>query len=476
MPEVTRRSFVRAMGAAGVMGLASASMFGCTKVEEKAAATAASEAAAATVPSEVPQDMTLKLPMDYDSALLPNGHYDPVRLATSFTDRELDLMLADEAEISEDYTTPGGVVVPALYVRVRNRMNRLGIGLGSLADPETGWNMVMENFAEDEAEAYLEMPMFGWFSARDYAGLSGRTVEECEAIADKMADHSLIIRTYRAGVKYYGVLAPLWGMWEMNMDIFTKEWVETFMAGLGADFAPGAVNGVRPLCYVPPISLDYVQGEVAPYTDWRGTIEASEVFALSPCQCRLERDLTETAACTADQHDRESCISVGEAAAYFIERGIGRPITKEEALAKIQGNIDKGMVVEMVFSKKAEVFCQCHSDCCKLLSTYRALDGAGNMMANISSYTLNYDKSVCIKCGACVKQCPMAAISTGDDGFLQMDLACVRCGQCASVCPVGARSLTAKEQLLELPDDMLDDYQQYSRIRMAAGYIQDFTG
>jgi ferredoxin len=479
--ELTRRNFMGAMGV-GFLGLAGAgSVLGCTKDEDAPGTDGATTgdapkpAMSAAAPSEVPQDMTLQLPMDYDSALLPNGKYDPLRLATSLTDRELDFMLADEAEVTKDYTTPGGTVVPALYVRVRNRMNRLGIGLGSLANEETGWNMVMENFAEDEAEAYLEMPMFNWFTVREYSNISHRSIEECKEIADKMAGHSLIIRTYRADIPYYSLMAPLWGMWEMNMDIYSKEWCTTFNEGLGADFALAAVNCVRPVCHIVPISTDYVKGDLAPYTDWRETVETNEVFALSPCQCRLERDLLDIAECTPEQHDRESCISLGEAAEYYIDRGIGRPITKEDALAKIQGNIDKGMIVEKLFSKKAEVICQCHSDCCKLLSTYYALGGVGNMMENISAYNLDYDRSICIKCGSCVKQCPMIAISFDDEGFPQMDVKCVRCGQCASVCPVSARSLSAKDKLLELPEDMLDDYQQFSRLRMAEGYIQDFT-
>lgn len=72
----------------------------------------------------------------------------------------------------------------------------------------------------------------------------------------------------------------------------------------------------------------------------------------------------------------------------------------------------------------------------------------------------------------------MVAITLGDDGVCVMDQKCIRCGQCAVVCPVGARSLSAKptEQLIELPDDMIDDYRQFAQIRMAEGYIQDFVG
>ena len=44
----------------------------------------------------------------------------------------------------------------------------------------------------------------------------------------------------------------------------------------------------------------------------------------------------------------------------------------------------------------------------------------------------------CISCGACAAECPVEAISEGDDKYvIDADL-CIECGACASTCPVGA--------------------------------------
>lgn len=115
----------------------------------------------------------------------------------------------------------------------------------------------------------------------------------------------------------------------------------------------------------------------------------------------LEKTVTGTNVCDDAHKDRtETCISVGEIAQFFIERGIGREITRDEAVETIEASIDAGLVVEQLFSKRCEVICQCHGDCCKLLTTYVALGGASNMMENISNYNLAYDKDACIGCGA----------------------------------------------------------------------------
>lgn len=46
----------------------------------------------------------------------------------------------------------------------------------------------------------------------------------------------------------------------------------------------------------------------------------------------------------------------------------------------------------------------------------------------------------CIKCGACASDCPVAAISEGDDKYVIDPELCTECGCCADTCPVGAPS------------------------------------
>ena len=44
----------------------------------------------------------------------------------------------------------------------------------------------------------------------------------------------------------------------------------------------------------------------------------------------------------------------------------------------------------------------------------------------------------CVKCGTCAENCPVEAITEGEDMYVIDPDVCVSCGQCADNCPVGA--------------------------------------
>ena len=53
------------------------------------------------------------------------------------------------------------------------------------------------------------------------------------------------------------------------------------------------------------------------------------------------------------------------------------------------------------------------------------------------AYKINSD---CISCGTCEGECPVGAISEGDDIYVIDAATCTDCGACVSVCPTDAIS------------------------------------
>ncbi len=47
----------------------------------------------------------------------------------------------------------------------------------------------------------------------------------------------------------------------------------------------------------------------------------------------------------------------------------------------------------------------------------------------------------CVTCGSCEPECPVAAITPGDEQYHIDPDTCIECGACAAICPVEAISL-----------------------------------
>lgn len=481
MENMTRKGFLTGAAALGVMGAAGLAFADeAAETEEAPAEETATEAEAAA---------------ETDAA--------PVAVMTQ-TLEELNAARRAHIDAMTDYTCEDGTVIPAVYVKLRALVEGYGLGVGS-KNNDHSFDFFMNYWTEDEAQTYLEMPLGIAFTAADFAQQSGRDEAECEQICYDLSYRGLLMRWTRAGVNYYHHIAYAHGLWEygllaearedenaedfLALDTIT-EWAELHQtedlpnAHKRADLHSTVFAEDQALCtsetpfYYPiPVNQDVLpDGEmILPLDDWQKIIDRNEVIAVSTCQCRLRRVLQDDVMEGCD-HPMDTCMSFGEEAQYYIENGLGRQIDKDEARAILQRSVDEGMVIQSAFSKATEVICSCHGDCCDILSGYVALGAEGcaslNSFPQVSNYNLVVDAEACIKCGACVARCPLYAITMTDDGPV-VDAKCVRCGQCATVCPADARKLTVKENVPELPNDMLEDYNLKASYRFVNGIIHE---
>ena len=289
-------------------------------------------------------------------------------------------------------------MVPAAYLRLRNRINRMDIGVGSLITGDGSWDWYLKHMTEDDAIHFCEMPIFTWFTAFDYAELSGRDPQECAEICEDMAARGFLGKGVRGGIAHYHITTQMYGMYKTFALPMDLEFDTDFWRSWGGDNTAGVDYGT-PMYHSVPVKAEVIaeQEGVLPYDDWRAVIERNEFFAVAPCVCRKNKALRGERVCDDDTHPLETCITTGEEAQYYIENGFGREITKDEAIEILQRSVDCGMVIDHLYSKKAESICSCHSDCCMWLGTVRAANGEGNVMAHISNYNLVYDGDTCIK-------------------------------------------------------------------------------
>ena len=402
---------------------------------------------------------------------------------------ELLEAIRNESEVTSDLTMSNGTVIPAVYVRLRNRINRIGQGIGSIPNANS-YQMIMNLWSEEDAENYLKMPLHQMFTAANYAAEAGISEEEAAKILWDQSKRSLIWRVKRGGQYLYALMPYINGFWEFNeLDIVfnqsnggdpckpdadTNAKVGQFnMMGIGgAD--PNSSDSTFPLFRAYPISKDVVaEGELLPYEDWRAIIKRHNTITVSPCQCRTMWNGLGVP--YPEEHPMETCLSLGEMAEYFIENNIGRQITQDEAIAIVEDIISKGMVVEAICAKNPDIICCCHSKSCGNLMGHAASDGTGDKSKHYNAYTLEYDAEKCLKCGLCVSKCPMGAITQNEDGTVSTKGTCVRCGQCVPACPGKARILKAMPDYPELPEDYVDCNRFFAKDRMQRGRLVDFT-
>lgn len=170
------------------------------------------------------------------------------------------------------------------------------------------------------------------------------------------------------------------------------------------------------------------------------------------CFCRQWRKFVDDP-CDFDQPS-ESCISFGNQTKKYLETGIGRAITKEEAYQIVRDAQEKG-AVHMVYYAEEDLnnpevaVCNCCWDCCGVFRLYHT--GAQPLLIKAYYYAELQDEAICSNCGDCVDYCPVNAISqSGGEAVIHKEK-CIGCGQCEYQCPEDAIQLVLQEREVYLP-------------------------
>jgi NAD-dependent dihydropyrimidine dehydrogenase PreA subunit len=143
------------------------------------------------------------------------------------------------------------------------------------------------------------------------------------------------------------------------------------------------------------------------------------------------------------------CLVMGVAADYYAKNGLGRRISKEEALAILKKADEVGLVLQPSFSQKISNICCCCGCCCQVLRNIKKQSEPAALMA--SPFTVVLDRDACIGCGVCERRCQVAAVFLREDKAAVEEKSCIGCGLCVTTCPSGALTLRRKPKPLQ-PD------------------------
>ena len=295
------------------------------------------------------------------------------------------------------------------------------------------------------------------------------SAEAAESHLDAMFQKGIIAGKTRDGERTWYLIPLVVGMFESQLGHLTRR------------FAVDAARYMRSLPYgrsllaakpsqmrtVPVNKSIPVDRPVATHDHIRGLIDDSRgPYVLLTCICRKLKTMQRK---PCKQTSRaESCLAVGETAAMFLERGTGREVTQEEALASLAESENEGLVFQPSNTQHAEFICSCCGCCCGMLGLQKLLPRPVDFWT--SNFFAVVDPAACVKCGKCVERCQVGAVAlTGRDGSAAIQRhRCIGCGLCVTTCPTEAMTLRQKRSPTVPPVDEEALYDQIKANRKTA--------
>lgn len=196
-------------------------------------------------------------------------------------------------------------------------------------------------FKREEAEIMLQLkPM-----PEKLANIAQRAGKDEKKLGDMLYDMSkrgLIMRWRAPNEDMYYFLIP-WaiGIFEFQLNNLTQENVDLFEKYYEEGMAPSWKNRKAGMVRVIPVQKE-IEGktEIQPYEKVSEIIEKHTKFAVADCICR------KVAKIQGHGCDKllEACMSFGPAAEFYIENGIGREITKDEAKEILAKAEESGLI------------------------------------------------------------------------------------------------------------------------------------
>jgi Pyruvate/2-oxoacid:ferredoxin oxidoreductase delta subunit len=301
-------------------------------------------------------------------------------------------------------------------------------------------------FDVEEAELYphltrnLETP-------QKIAERAGQDPETVAAMLKRMAEKGHLFPK-REGDSWYYAAAPFaHGIVEHQVHRMDREWAELFEQYMWEEKIPeepppdAPEKPLLPLRTLPVNAPVNASRPIAPYEAVKDLIQSQDRIAVTKCFCATQQELLESG---CDQ-PLEVCIMLGFYAEYYVELGMGRKITQEEALEILERCEEAGMVHQFADCVDPGCICNCCPDCCGFLRTIKKAPNPAALV--ISNHYSEIDEDLCNGCEVCVDRCGFDAIGMTTDDVAEINLdRCVGCGLCVNVCPTDALTLVSKPE------------------------------
>ena len=302
-------------------------------------------------------------------------------------------------------------------------------------------------FTPEHAKVFVQMKQ-GYVTAKQHAEQNNISEAEAKAHLDAMANKGLIFRRHRGENDEYHKHPFVMGFLEFQVNNPDTSWLlATSLYMITSKFGK-RMSQTMPFYRTVPMHKEFLEGsKIMPYDDIEAILDKHTRFGVAPCMCRKMQRLDPKFKCI---HPSETCIVTDDYATFYIETGLGREITKEEALAILREGENDGRVINVTNSQDGENICSCCACGCGILTLRTRYPGPANDLW--SNHYSEVDLSKCVKCGLCVKKCPFNYIKMTKEGIEIDQKHCLGCGLCIAACHQKAIVLKHKPNLYTPPE------------------------
>jgi NAD-dependent dihydropyrimidine dehydrogenase PreA subunit len=360
-----------------------------------------------------------------------------------------------------------------VYEKLAKHLASLGMGY---PEKEELIDILQENFTPLEAQVALAIPTkvipFEPVSVDSIAPHLQITREELEKILSNLAQRGLLfskkMKDGKIGycLQQFGYGFPQTFFWGGVDTPRAKKMADLIAKYSKRDqlYEAYGKTETKPMRYVPiSQSIDPETHAVFPFEMMEELIKKVHKIALVHCPCRSTARLIGKKRC---DHPLENCIKYDDLAEYLIEKGIGKEITRGEAIETIRKSEEAGLV-HLVDNVREGIkhTCNCCGCCCWSVGTIRRKKIPRDVL--MATYFLREtDREKCIGCGQCMEICPVNVIKMEGDFPVVDKEWCIGCGVCAIPCPSSAIKLVRKTDALP-PKDFKELHQQILKERGA---------
>ncbi len=287
---------------------------------------------------------------------------------------------------------------------------------------------------------------------------------DATATLEAMARRGLIYRLRRGSRTFYSANQFVIGIWEFSLNSLDPELIRDANEYFPNLFQPDIWRKAPQLRTIPVSESLPVDRPVLPYEDARQILRRHRRIAVAPCICRREHRMMGQGC----DRPEETCLILGATADYYVENGLGRRITIDEALDILRLAEISALVLQPGNSQQPGNICCCCGCCCQVLKAFQRHPAPATIVSSL--YSVSADRRECIGCGLCLERCQMDALAL-EDGLVAPNLTrCIGCGLCVTACPTGALRLERKPSPLA-PRVPKNTAAAYLRLALTRGRI-----